>query len=86
MSEPQILQYLLLASCLEITDIYIGTIISILDTNWPFHYCMYYRSDLNVVYIVYSVCKRNNIDETMKKIHSHSKYGTAYAYNCMKKG
>lgn len=85
MWEPQILKYLLLVSCLEITDIYIGTIISILDTNEPFHYYTYYGSDLHVVYIVYSVCKSNNIDETMKKIHSHSKYSTAYAYKRMKK-
>jgi hypothetical protein len=29
---------------------------------------MYYRSDLNEVYIVNSVCQSNNIDGTMGKI------------------
>lgn len=46
---------------------------------------MYYGSDFSEVYVGYSVCKSNNIDEAIKKIHSHSKYSTTYACKFMKR-
>lgn len=70
MSESQILKYHMLVKCLEITSINIGTINEILDTKYSFHCHTYYASDLNEIYIVYSMCQSNNIDRSMGKTQS----------------
>jgi len=55
-----------------------------LDTSLYFHYCTYYRTDLNKGYRVYSVCQSNNTDRAKGKIQSHSKRVISYAHKFMK--
>jgi hypothetical protein len=41
---------------------------------------MYYRSDLNEVYVLYSVFQSDNIDGDLGKIHRHSKWVICIKY------
>jgi hypothetical protein len=78
------LKYHLFGSCSKLTNIYIETITRILDTSLYFHYCTYYRIDLNEGYRAYSVRQSNNTDRAKGKIHGHSKKVISYAHNFMK--
>jgi hypothetical protein len=60
-SESAILKCHLFRGCAKMTNIYIETVITILDTSLSLHYHTHYRSDVTEGYIVYSVCQSNTV-------------------------